>query len=135
MYKNLLVPVSFEAGRNARRALEIAQALRDGTGRITVLHVLEHLPQYASELLPEGHVEAASRTVTEKLEPLVEGIEDVEIVVTEGHSARTILDYAEAHQKDCIVIASHRPGIQDFFLGSTAARVVRHAQCAVHVTK
>jgi universal stress protein F len=33
------------------------------------------------------------------------------------------------------VIASHRPGIQDYFLGSTASRVVRHANCTVHVMR
>ena len=52
-----------------------------------------------------------------------------------GHAARTILDYAEQMKADCIVIASHDPGIQDYFLGSTAARVVRHAHCSVHVVR
>ena len=135
MYKNILVPVSFEAGRDANEALEIAQVLRQGGGKITVLHVLEHLPDYASDLLPKDHAEAAKATVTAKLAPLVEGISGAEIVVVEGHSARTILDHAEAHQKDCIVITGHRPGMQDLFLGSTAARVVRHAHCAVHVIR
>lgn len=135
MYKNILVPVSFEAGRNAHEALEIAQALRESGGKITILHVLEHLPEYASEILPENHVEDARKIVTEKLEPLADGVEDHEIVVVEGHSARTILDYAENHDTNCIVIAGHRPGMQDLFLGSTAARVVRHANCAVHVVR
>lgn len=135
MYKNVLVPVSFEAGRDAHEALEIAQAIRVAGGKITILHVLEHLPQYASDLLPEDHVDTARQTVTTKLAPLAEGIPDAEIVVVEGHSARKILDYASNHQKDCIVITSHRPGMQDLFLGSTAARVVRHAQCAVHVIR
>ena len=36
---------------------------------------------------------------------------------------------------DCIVIGSHKPGLIDYLLGSTAARVVRHAPCAVHVLR
>ena len=52
-----------------------------------------------------------------------------------GHSANGILDYAEKNEIDCIIVASHRPGYQDYFLGSTAARVVRHATCAVHVLR
>ncbi len=40
---------------------------------------------------------------------------------------------AVAHAVDCIVIGSHKPGLSDYLLGSTAARVVRHAPCAVHV--
>ena len=55
--------------------------------------------------------------------------------VVEGHAGRSIVDYAEKNGVDLIVIASHRPGLQDFFLGSTAARVVRHAQCCVHVLR
>lgn len=135
MYKNILVPVSFEAGRDAHEALEIAQAIREPSGKITILHVLEHLPQYASDLLPDDHLETARHAVTAKLEPLAEGVAGAEIVVVEGHCARTILDFAMKQQKDCIVIASHRPGMQDLILGSTAARVVRHAQCAVHVIR
>jgi len=135
MYKNILVPVSFEAGRDVHQALEISQAIRENNGTITILHVLDHLPDYASDILPENHLEEARRIVTEKLEPLAEGISGVEIVVVEGHSARTILDFAGSRNKDCIVIASHRPGMQDLFLGSTATRVVRQARCAVHVIR
>ena len=32
-------------------------------------------------------------------------------------------------------IASHQPGLQDYFLGSTAAKVVRHATCSVLVMR
>ncbi|WP_371932559.1 universal stress protein [Pararhizobium sp. IMCC21322] len=46
-----------------------------------------------------------------------------------------MVEYAESNGVDCIIIASHRPGLQDYFLGSTAARVVRHAHCAVHVIR
>ncbi|PLW77927.1 universal stress protein [Cohaesibacter celericrescens] len=135
MYKNILVPVSFEAGRDAHRAMDIANALRADDGTITILHVLEHLPQYASSLLPADHLETARKTITEKLTPLADGIAHVEVLVVEGHSGRTILDHTVEHACDCIVITSHRPGMQDYFLGSTAARVVRHASCAVHVVR
>ncbi|MBT8474881.1 MAG: universal stress protein, partial [Alphaproteobacteria bacterium] len=47
----------------------------------------------------------------------------------------TITEYADSHGCDCIIIMSHQPGLQDYFLGSTAARVVRHAHCAVHVMR
>ena len=135
MYRNILVPVSFEADRDAQQALEIAQSLREDGGKITILHVLEQIPQYVSDYLPADHVETARDTVRTKLAPFAKGIADVDVAIVEGHSSRTILDFAEARKTDCIVIASHRPGMQDLFLGSTAARVVRHAQCAVHVIR
>ncbi|MDV7142320.1 universal stress protein [Tropicimonas sp. TH_r6] len=135
MYDNILVPVSFEADRNAREAMDIAQAIRAEGGKITLLHVMEHLPQYATEYLPPDHLEKAREDITGGLSALSENVDAAEVVVVEGHSARTILDYADEAKVDCIVIASHRPGMQDYFLGSTAARVVRHAKCAVHVVR
>lgn len=135
MYKNILVPVSFEADRNAKAALQIARKLCAEGGKISLLHVMEHLPQYATEYLPPDHLEKARSDISGGLSALSEGMDDAEVVVVEGHSARTILDYADEVGADCIVIASHRPGMQDFFLGSTAARVVRHAKCAVHVVR
>ena len=135
MYKNILVPVSFEADRNAREALSVAQSLCADGGKISLLHVMEHLPQYATEYLPPDHLEKARTDISSGLTALSESVKDAEVVVVEGHSARTILDYANEAGSDCIIIASHRPGMQDFFLGSTAARVVRHAKCAVHVVR
>ena len=135
MYSNILVPVSFEADRNAREALEIAQAIRAEGGRITLLHVMEQLPAYATEYLPADHAEAARREIVMGLSALAEGVAAATVEVVEGHSGRTILDWADRHKVDCIVIASHRPGMTDYLLGSTAARVVRHAGCSVHVVR
>ena len=36
---------------------------------------------------------------------------------------------------DLIVINSHKPGVEDYFLGSTASRVVRRAPCSVLVLR
>jgi len=135
MYRNILVPVSFEADRNAAAAVEIAQALREDGGKITLLHVMEHLPAYATEFLPADHQESARDEIRKGLAEMIGDVSDCIVEVVEGHSARTILDRAEAENSDCIVIASHRPGMQDYLLGSTAARVVRHAACAVHVIR
>lgn len=50
-------------------------------------------------------------------------------------AGRVITEYANKSDIDCVVIGSHKPGLRDYFLGSTAARVVRHAKCAVHVLR
>lgn len=135
MYKNILVPVSFEADRNAQGAMEIAKALCAEGGSITCLHVLEQLPKYATQYLPEGHVEAAKAEIFDGLKSLVEGVDNASTVVVDGHSSRTILAHAENNNVDLIIVASHQPGMQDYLLGSTAAKVVRHAKCAVHVLR
>jgi nucleotide-binding universal stress UspA family protein len=135
MYNNILVPVSFEADRNAKGAMEIAQALLADGGSITCLHVLEQLPKYATEYLPDGHLEAAKADVVEGLKELVEDVPNATTMVVEGHPSRTILGHADNNNIDLIIVASHQPGMQDYLLGSNAAKVVRHAKCAVHVLR
>jgi len=134
MYRNILVPVALDHERDVAAALAIARTLVAEDGKITALTVVEAVPAYILAEFPEGHLERNRDAAAAALKEEVGG-PDVKTVAVTGHSARSILDYAEAHEIDCIVIASHRPGLQDFFLGSTAARVVRHATCAVHVVR
>ena len=134
MYKNILVPIALDHERDVAAALAVARALAADGGQITALTVVEDVPSYVLAQFPEGHLARGRDAAAEALKAEV-GAPDVRTVAVNGHSARSILDYAEAQEVDCIVIASHRPGLQDFFLGSTAARVVRHATCAVHVVR
>jgi len=135
MYKNILVPVSFEADRNAQGAMAVAKALSAEGATITCLHVMEQLPKYATEYLPADHMDKAKADVIEGLKTLIEGVENATTLVVEGHSSRTILSHAESNEVDLIIVASHRPEMADYLLGSTAAKVVRHANCAVHVLR
>lgn len=135
MYKHVLVPISFDDERDSAGALAVAQRLAGDDGRISLLHVMEEVPNYAMSYLPEGYREQARQAVKTELSEMAEVLRDASAHVVGGHSSRTILDWAEKHEPDCIVIASHRPGMQDMLLGSTAAKVVRHAACAVHVIR
>lgn len=135
MYNNILVPVSFEADRNAQGAMDIAEVLRAEGGTITCLHVMEQLPNYATEFLPKGHLDAAKAEVLEGLKSLVANVPNASTMVVDGHSSRTILNHADNNEVDLIIVASHQPEMQDYLLGSTAAKVVRHAKCAVHVLR
>ena len=135
MYKHILVPVSFDRERDAAGALEVARLLADEGGKISLLHVIEQIPGYAISYLPQGFLKEARKAIEAELADLAAILPNGASYVVEGHSGRTILDWAEAHEPDCIVIASHRPGMQDLLLGSTASKVVRHATCAVHVIR
>ena len=135
MYSNILVPIAADHGRHTEEALSVARVLGKDGAQITALTVVEAMPGYIVNQLPEGQLEKTRHEVEAGLKEDLAGSADVKAVVIEGHSARTILDYAEEHGVDCIVLASHHPDITDYFLGSTAARVVRHAQCAVHVLR
>lgn len=135
MYSHILVPVSFDQERDSEAALRVARLLADETGHISLLHVIEQVPGYAISYLPQGYVNEARKAIEAELADIAATLPNGSAHVVEGHSGRTILDWAERHSPDCIVIASHRPGMQDLLLGSTAAKVVRHANCAVHVIR
>lgn len=135
MYNKILVPVALDHDRDVAGAFAIARRLLAEGGRITALTVMEEIPSYATQYLPDGTLENRRIEAEKSLAAVVGDAEDVTPVVIHGHAARSIEEYAEDHAVDCIVIASHRPGMQDYFLGSTAARVVRHAPCSVHVLR
>ena len=59
----------------------------------------------------------------------------METAVAMGHAGREIVHWAGQHGVDCIIVMSHRPGLADVFLGSTASRVVSRAPVAVHVLR
>ncbi|WP_299925473.1 universal stress protein [uncultured Pelagimonas sp.] len=137
MYKNILVPVAFVDGNEAKikGATEIAQALAEEGAKITFLHVMEQIPGYAVSYLPADYSNQVRKAIEDEVAGLADNIDGAQGLVVEGHSGRTILDWAEENNVDLIVIASHRPGMQDLLLGSTASQVVRHAACGVHVLR
>lgn len=135
MYANILVPLAPDHGAVIAGAMRAARALLVPGGKITVLTVVEAIPSYVAQYLPQDQQDRNCAEVGARLTEEFSGQDDVTVLVCVGHPAQTILDLAEDARHDCVVIASHRPGLQDYFLGSTAARVVRHAQCGVHVLR
>ncbi|SRR6056297_664061 len=137
MYKNILVPIAFEENGDAkaRASITVAKKLSDEGAHVTLLHVMEQVPGYVITYLPSDYTSAARKAIEDELDSLAEDVPGGTGVVVSGHSGRTILDWADENDVDLIVIASHRPGMQDLLLGSTAAQVVRHAKCCVHVLR
>lgn len=135
MYENILVPVSFDEARDAGAALDVARALAEDGAKFTLLHVIEEIPAYALTAQSPAFLLEATRAAEETLGKMAAKLGDAEVLVVDGHAARTILDVAADKAADCIVMASHRPGLQDYLLGSAAAHVVRHAACSVHVLR
>ncbi len=135
MYSNILIPIAPDHGRSVAKAIELAEMLRDEGGKITLLTVLEAVPAYVTQFLPDGQMTKNVVDAKINLQEDADGHKNTNIKVISGHSANSILEYANENETDCIIISSHRPNYQDYFLGSTAARVVRHATCAVHVLR
>lgn len=132
MYKKILVPMALDHDISPE-TLAIAKAVGENDCEIIAFHVHEEVQGSAKAYLDEGAVEAGLAHAKEIMTEKLAGIQNVKPVLVTGHSSRTIIDFANSNGIDCIVIGSHKPGLSDYFLGSTAARVVRHANCAVHV--
>jgi nucleotide-binding universal stress UspA family protein len=62
-------------------------------------------------------------------------MKNVEPVILIGNAGHTLTEYAEEIGADLIIVGSHRPEFKDYLLGATAARIVRHAPCSVHVLR
>ncbi len=134
MYKKILVALSLEHGYG-ERAIKAARKLKAENGEIIAVHVFEPVNSSVSLYLPKEHVKSVRKSAKEDIVSKIGAEKDVEAVVLMGHSGLAITDYAKEIGADCIVVGSHKPGLQDFFLGSTAARIVRHALCSVHVLR
>jgi len=133
MYKNILVPIAYEAGHDARAELSAAQKLAAPGAVVTLLHVMDPIPFFAIDYMPEGYRDELTQAIMADLQRQADLLPDGRVVVIEGDAAREILDWAQGNQVDCIVLATHRSDTSLY--GSTAARVVRYAPCAVHLLR
>ena len=136
MFKTILVPIDMAHVVEGKANIDIAVKQAEAGAKIILLNVVEDIPTWAAVELPANLVETSLQAAQKELQAIANasGI-SMEVETRSGHSYKTILDVADEKKVDMIVIASHRPGLQDYFLGSTAAKVVRHAQCSVLVIR
>ena len=134
MYKKIIVALSLDHGIS-ETALAKAKLLLDPGGEIIALHVYEAPTGMAAAYISEDDLHRARRTAEQRLQERVRDVPEASGVLVPGHSGRVIADYAAECGADCIIMGSHKPDLSDYLLGSTAARVVRHAPCSVIVLR
>jgi len=137
MYKSILVPVDLSHDAVAPRILAVARLLAGGHGRITLLTVVEPAPAYVMAQIPEEVLAANREHTRTALDALAarEGFPGQAQIRHGAAAATEILAEAERIGAEAIILGSHRPDLSDYLLGSTAARVVRHARCTVVVER
>lgn len=133
MYARILVPVAYEPGIDIERELQIARALSAPGAVVMLVHVMEKLPFYAIDYMPQGWREDLREAIRADLAAKAAALTSAGVAVLEGEPGRAILDFAQAEGADCIILASHRS--DRTLIGSTATWVARNATCAVHLIR
>lgn len=133
--KNILVPVSVNQLDIALRALDEAREMLADGGEITILNSHEPIPGPARHYLDKDATQKRDAEIKSALENFVGNDSRCKISLVTGRAGITIVEYARKHGIEIIIISSHRPDLSDYLLGSTASRVVRHAQCSVLVLR
>jgi len=130
-FDKILVPTDFSEHEEVER--DYAWKLAKGfDAELVFLHVLElHDHEFPPRMLDE-----MMDTVTKKLAARKKGEkEDIKItedVIRALHASLGIVDYAETHKCDMIVISTCGPGaIERFFLGSTTEKVISNSSVPV----
>ncbi|GBE44619.1 MAG TPA: universal stress protein [Rhizobiales bacterium] len=136
MYQTILLPIDLAHTEKCKAMLDIAKELGGKGARFILINVIEDIPAYVMAQVPGEIIKKIRKNAQTELKGMAKaaGLR-AEIEVRSGSAATAILSAADAIAADLIVIASHKPGLQDYLLGSTASRIVRHANCTVLVIR
>ncbi len=141
MFDKILVPVDLNQKSSWEKALPVAISLAQQNGAELV--VMSVIPNFGSSLVgsffPPDYSEKVLQEAEAELTKLVASEVPSDVPVTThvifGTIYKRILKTADAVGAGLIVLASHRPEMQDYLLGPNAARVVRHATQSVFVVR
>lgn len=141
MYMNILVPVDLQDTQLTERAIQIAQDIADHySATITVMTVI---PDFGMPLVanffPADALEKAKKEVAAELKRFVterfREPSQVRYRVLDGTPHKVIVDYAEGHDTDLIVLPARAKDIGKVFLGSSSTHVVERAPCSVLIVR
>jgi nucleotide-binding universal stress UspA family protein len=140
MFKNILVAVDLEHDSDLDNLLRIASEIAAiQNAKVNLLHVISAAPAVVSQFLPESYETMASEKVEQDLTALAAKVDLAEgtatVSVRFGSVYQEILAYADKIGADLIIVASHKPNVGDYLLGTTASRIVRHAPCSALVVR
>lgn len=140
----VLVPV--DGSKHSQEGIKVAVHFAKTKGAKTlVIHIIPSVTDIDLELSPSERdrlLDSMKKRGEEILKKSVAalaaaGVKDVSsVLATAASPAQEIVALAEREKADLIVIGSKGAGgAARFFLGGTAANVVRHSHCCVYVVK
>lgn len=136
MFKTVLLPVDVAHLDEGQKTLDVALSIASPDAAIILLYVMEDIPNWTDLDLPPNFKENSMQVARQALESIAESTDrSVQIEIRAGHAYSTILKEAEAMNADLIILASHKPGLKEYFIGSNTSKVVNHASCSVVVLR
>jgi nucleotide-binding universal stress UspA family protein len=142
VYKHILVPL--DGSKLAELALDDAFSLAQySQAKVTLLQVItpiEHILgdtgslMYVDEYLTTQQVMASEylKEISQKASQML----TVHLAVEVGLAADTIIDYANQHAVDLIIMATHgRSGLRRWVYGSVADKVLRGAKVPILIVR
>jgi nucleotide-binding universal stress UspA family protein len=139
MFQSILVPIDLADTDLAKPAIETAASLsKSSNGTVRLVNVMPMTPVMLAEYVPPDFDVQQRQSAEEALAIVAResGIESrrISVVVRQGGIYHEILK-KPLTSADLIVMTSHRPSMQSYFLGSNAGHVVRYAKCSVLVVR
>jgi nucleotide-binding universal stress UspA family protein len=138
MYSTILVPIDTSQENAWTFSLPVASEMAQKfSARI---HAMTVVPDYLLQgFYPDLGSGEVTRETEEKLTKIVQANVPKDVPVTSsvarGGIYHEILRVAREMPADLIVMASHRPEMKDYLLGSNAGHIVIHAPCSVFVVR
>lgn len=133
--------VAFDGSEQARRALEFAVGEWPDAA-FTLLYIIDPARAGSSPTagVPSGAEEWYEGEKRDAESTLADGAalvgREVTTDIVVGRPAQSVVDYADDHGTDIVVVGSHgRQGLSRVVLGSVAEEVVRHSPVPVTVVR
>lgn len=140
MFKKILVPLDVTQDDSGEAGLKAAAALGAQSGaELVLLNVVNPVPNLVADQLPGNYLESAQESASKAMDEMAvnAGLKSGSYTsqTAIGGAYDEVLSAAQTIGADLIVVTSHQPGLSDYLLGSTAAKIVRHAKTSVLVIR
>lgn len=138
--QRILMPVDLAYSDIVKREVKLALRLIADDGVIDMLYVdsarihRSMVPTASSQTFSEHHQSALDGVQT-MLEQLVPTKHRGKSIIRSGVVFDEVVSQAKYSNTDAIIMASAKPKIRSYLLGSNATKIVRHAPCSVFIVK
>ncbi|PKR77615.1 universal stress protein [Halalkalibacillus sediminis] len=140
MYKRVLVAA--DGSEHSFRATEHAIGLLERDNPESVIEVVYSISPSKSkaDVLHTGDKDMIAKKRRERLKDIEGLLEEkkipYEVVILQGEPGPTIVEYANGHMFDCVVLGSRgRNNLQSMVLGSVSHKVAKRVNCPVMIVK